>query len=237
MLRRAAICFLAGAVSLIATSAWADTVVQAGSAGALGANDSVNFAQFGGDGTAISPGTAWTSAHGHTGFVDFFSGGGSFSGNGTVADQCPASPSCSWTGGFTPGESLVWSFDGTTSGGSAPVGFRVGAMNGVGALVQSDAPGAFTASLDWFTTSLILGGSFTAASDAAGDPIFIGALDLSGAGIGAVKFNLTDGSNDLAVGTLELNGPAVTPEPASIILFTNGLLGLGFTLRKGFRRS
>lgn len=236
MLRRIVILVMAGGLYLLATSAWADTVVEVGSSAALGANDSVDFSQFGPDGTAIPAATAWTSAHGNAGFVDFFSGTGSFSGTGTVAVQCPAAPSCSWTGGFTPGESLVWSFDGTAGGGSAPVGFRVGAMRGVGALVQSDAPGSFTASLQWFTTSLFLGGSFTASSDAVGDPLFIGALDLTGRGIGAVKFNLTDGSNDLAVGTLNLNTTS-TPEPASMILLTNGLLGLGFTLRKRFARS
>ena len=219
---------------LITASALADTVVQVGSEVALGPNDSINFAQLGGDGAIIPTNTPLTTTGGKPAFIDFFGGT-----HGQVAVECPAAPSCSWTGGFTAGDSLVWSFDSGTGGGTAPVGFRLGGVEGVGALVQSDAPGQFTAQLQWFDTALVLGGTFTATSDLAGDPLFIGALDTSNNnGIGAVKFNLTDNTNDLAIDTLQLRyNTAAVPEPSFTFLLGGALVGLGWRLRRQSIRS
>src|SRR6516225_650956 len=72
-----------------------------------GANDSTSWSALGGDGTVIPQSFAATS-------TDGVAISGSFAGNsGLVAIDCPAAPSCSWTGSppFNPGDTLVWTFD------------------------------------------------------------------------------------------------------------------------------
>jgi hypothetical protein len=142
--------------------------------------------------------------------------------------QCPASPQCSWTGGFAAGDSLVWSINGSSFGGTAPLGFLLDPTRGVGAFVQADNPGPFTVQLQWFDSHGSPGGSFLATSPL-GDPIFIGALDLNpNNGIGAVAFNLTDGTNDLAVDSLQLNYFSSTqvPEPNLLVMLGSGIASL-----------
>jgi hypothetical protein len=65
-------------------------------------NDSTSWGLLGADGATIpSPFHATSS--------DVIAITGSFAGgSGLVALQCPALPSCSWTGGFPAGDHLVW---------------------------------------------------------------------------------------------------------------------------------
>lgn len=217
-----------GALTVLFTgSVFADVYSPVLTPGALGANDAINFQQLGPDSTTVSSGVALTTNTGRLAHMDVFGGANT----ALAIRDCPAAPSCSWTGAMGAGDGLVWAFDGT--GGSGPLGFRLGGVSGVGAYVQADNPGRFQVSLQWFDLGLFLAGSTTVNSDAAGDPVFIGVTDLSGAGIGAVKFDLTDSTHDFAMDTLLLKVPgAPVPEPASLFLLGGIVAGLGFLKRQ-----
>jgi hypothetical protein len=182
--------------------------------------DFTSWGGLGGDGTTIPKTFSATSLGGVT-------VSGSFAGTGgLVAVECPAAPQCSWSGSlpFTPGESLIWTFDPNANTGTAPLtlGLSKAALAG-GLDIQADSPGMFTAQVQAFNGTTLLG-TETLVSDAAGDPIFIGAKDTV-ADITSIAFDLTacTGSgcsvHDFAVGTLATNTPAVVPAP---------LIGLGF---------
>lgn len=194
-------------------------------------NDSTVWSGLGPDGTVLS-----------SPFLAISTGGnpvsGSFAGSsGLVAVQCPAAPSCSWTGGFTAGNSLVWAFDGANGVGSGPLTLGLGTAVLAGGLdLQADAPGAFTAQVEAFDASGASLGGGGVASDAAGDPVFIGVQD-SVAEITSLVFSLTGCTgtcdlNDFAVGTLLLKElttpPPPIPEPGSLFLLGSALLAVGF---------
>src|ERR1039457_2941577 len=72
----------------------------------------------------------------------------------------PLSTNCSWNGaGFTAGDSLLWAVNAYTGGnGPMTLTFASGII-GAGALIQSDVPGQFTASLHAFNGGTSLGRS------------------------------------------------------------------------------
>jgi hypothetical protein len=171
-----------------------------------GANDSTSWSALGPDATVIPKSFAATS-------TDGVAISGSFAGNsGLVAIQCSATPSCSWTGGFTAGDSLVWTFNNSinvnTGSGPLTLGLGKGCARRWCA-IQADFLGVFTAQVEAFGRSGPLGGPFTVMSDAAGDPVFIGIQDTS-AEITSLVFDLTltgcgslaCGNSDFAVDTL-----------------------------------
>jgi hypothetical protein len=193
-----------------------------------GSNDSTSWAGLGSDGTSIaSPFTATST--GGVAITGSFAGG-----TGLTSVSCPASPSCSWTGGFAAGDHLVWAFNNATGTGTGALTLSFGAAVLAGGLeLQADAPGAFTAQVQAFDGGSLLG-TESLTSDTAGDPIFIGALDTV-AEITSLSFDLTSCAagcdpHDFAVDTLLSENPSTTPpvpEPASVLLFGGALTALG----------
>jgi hypothetical protein len=179
-------------------------------------NDSTSWAGLGTDGATIPKTFSATST---AGVVI----SGSFAGNqGLAAVECPAAPTCSWNGGFTAGDHLIWTFDNSTgvNAGSGPLtlGFGTPVLAG-GLLIQSADPGMFTAQVQAFSFGISLG-TFTLASDAAGDPIFIGAKDIVPVpDITSLAFDLTActgtgcDKHSFAVDTLRSVNPGVVPAP------------------------
>jgi hypothetical protein len=196
--------------------AYADTLTQVTSSTAQAANDSLTWAQKGADGTVQAATFTATTAMANSVTV------GLGAANSVVSVVCSATP-CSWTGtGFTAGHSLLWTSD-AGNGGSGPVTLTFSkSVSGAGALIQADLPGAFTGEIQLYNGTTLLG-TYTVASDAAGDPVYLGALDTSGPNINKVVFSLTTCASlctDFGVDTVNVNAataaPAVTLTPTSL---------------------
>src|SRR5580704_5707352 len=155
---------LAAAIVLIlfaTAAAHADSVALVTSLGGLGANDTIVWSQLGADATTLTATPAFTSTHGLTGSVTLIGP------NSLVAVVCPETL-CSWNlgglTGFSSGDSLIWTADtGNSGNGPLTLNFTSKNVSGAGALIQSDAPGQFTAQIQAFegVTSL---GTFTETS-------------------------------------------------------------------------
>ena len=101
---------------------------------------------------------------------------------------------------------------------------------GVGAAIQTDVPGQFTAKLEVFN---VVGsvGFVTIASNVAGDALFVGATDSLPEITKAIFSISSPVTTDFALGTLYLANQAVaTPEPGSVFLVGGALAALAFKL-------
>ena len=192
-------------------------------------NDSTSWAGLGPDGTALGATFTATSTAGNT-ITGSLAGG-----SGLVAVA-----GVSWTpvvAPFVAGDHLVWTFNNATNTGTAPLTLAFGtAVLAGGVEIQSDAPGLFTAQVQAFDGATSLGIE-NLASDAAGDPIFIGAQDTT-ADITSVVISCTGAcaNNDFAVDTLlSINPqapPPPTPEPGTLALLGSSLLGFAALRRR-----
>jgi hypothetical protein len=212
--------------ALLAAAAHADTLVLATSSGAQGASDTVKWGQLGPNATSLGASFSSTSA-----------GGLSVTGNLSAAGAlvtvvCSATP-CSWSptgSGFAGGDSLIWTSD-TGNGGTGPLTLTFNqSVSGAGAFIQADNPGPFTAQIQAYNGTTLLG-TFTQDSDSAGDPVYIGVLDQTGANITSVTFSLTACAaicTDFGIDSASLT----TPYPAIFSLSPSSALvgGAGFTL-------
>jgi hypothetical protein len=193
---------------------------------ALGATDDATWGQLGGDRTVLGASFSANSVNSTVISGEFANGAGS-----VVSVVCFVLPSCSWLPsppGFSAGDSLIVTSNGT-GGSTGPLSLSFPAAKGAGLELQVDVPGTFTAQLSAFNGATLIA-TFTAASNAAGDPLFIGALDTS-ADITKITVNLSAcgglgcNVNDFAVNTLYLNASTGTtlPEPSSVLLLGGGL--------------
>jgi hypothetical protein len=235
MLDRTQLIRLCGLVVLLslATTAWSDTMTGVSSKASQGSNDSVLWSQLGADATVLAASVKATSGAGVAVNVAFAGA------NSLASAVCAAAPTCSWSGtGFAAGDRIIWTAD-AAAGGTGPVTMSFGtSVSGAGALIQADEPGQFTAQIQAFNGSTLLG-SFSATSNATGDAVYVGILDQTGANITSVTFSLTAcGSadancvlSDFGLDTVFLNvgsgsGTTVTLTPTSLNF---GTVALGIT--------
>jgi hypothetical protein len=169
---------------------------------------------------------------------------------GVTSVVCPAvNPvNCSWghqTSGYQDGDTVLW-LEGQDSNqnsvGTGPLtltilnqGFSFNPVFGLGLYLQSTSPGPFNASIALYNGALLLG-SHSYASNANGDPLFLGVQDTLREITSAIFTVTSCGSfacdvNDFSVDTLDIF--AAAPEPSSLAL-DGVVLALGFAVRKYF---
>lgn len=204
------------ALTLASAGAASAAITVVTNVGALGADDSINWTQLGGDYTIVSPPVAVVTTLGHNATL---SSGGSLE----KRTQGP-----SWNGNFSDGEALIWT---NQQGPDITLTFA-NLVRGVGAQIQADFFGDFTAEIIGSDGGVL--GTFTengySDSSGEGSAIFIGLLSDT-ANIKSIRFDLTsasDGStNDFAIGHVSIASGGAVPEPASWALMILGMGAVG----------
>jgi len=211
-------------------SAFAGSVACRTGAGCLNGTDFFDWTDnFGPEYTTILNGsTATSNSTLITALVNFAGGG-----DGGRRDE-----GTSWVGNFTPGDELLW----TNWPGQGPLTFTFSqAITGVGANIQADWSGAFTAFLQLYDSSSNLVWSFAEAGNSSssedGSAIFIGLADMPA--FTTAVFSLTYAADDLgdfAINQMDITTGSEVPEPALGLPLAVALMGMA-AVRRRARRS
>jgi len=227
--------------------AWANPIQGTTNPNAF-TQDSINWCQFGCNGSGhISP-QPWVSNDGATGTIGLVNGGL----QGFYSFHEGPLPAINWAGNFPSGMGVLYNgfqFGCALKGvGCQPAGIKIAfnsPVEGVGAYIQGTNHGPFSATITLFGQNGNSLGSFTAdgVSDTIeGTALFIGAS--SAVPIFAAQFdansagnpsdpNCLAGCEDFAIGTVKFGSPI--PEPSSLLLFTSSALGVAGVIRRRLR--
>jgi hypothetical protein len=186
--------------------------------------DPVNWCQFGCAAGVYSTPQAWTSVGGNTGLV----------GNTNAMDWQNLQQDTFWVGDFPSLMGLVYNGVQTISTSPTTIGIYLDQpVNGIGAWIQPDYYGQFTASITLLDGNLLPLFTYSVVGNStsvAGTGLFIGAYDSSYDIWGAI-FDAT--GSDLAIGTMKLNA---VPEPGTLLLLAPSALGLAGVIRRRLSR-
>lgn len=173
---------------------------------AIGANDQVNWSQFGDGYGANSP-------------LSFVSNG-SLNGNANASGDNGGAlfvlqQGTDWSGNFANGDNILWTGTGVNTlqiSLNSPV-------SGIGTYLDSDYYGSqfYTAQIQAYDSSNNLLGTFTN-SGAADSPAFFLGVTSSTPDISSVTYTTTAGPNagDFAIDTIYLNNPNINPPPSAV---------------------
>jgi len=144
-----------------------------------------------------------------------------------------------WGGNFAPGMGLVYNGVSTLGNGQTSIGIYLDQpVNGIGAWIQADWFGPFTASITLLDANLDPMFTYFAAGNSTNIPntaLFIGAYDGTADIWGAIFDTTANGyhDEDFAIGTAKLN---TIPEPSTLLLVGPSLLGVAGVVRRRLAR-
>ena len=197
--------------------------------------DSINFAQFGPQGTSVSNGATGTTYGGDT-FTISDSGAG-FSEYIEDYSHTVNGGGYTWAGEFANGETILFNNADT---GLTTISFATPVSSIQDVEAQANDGGAYTATLTAYSGTTDLGSVSYDAINNPGDPAVEGTipnLNFYGSGITSFTITTTNNGGGFALGGVGgLNNPpppiSGVPEPSTWLLMLAGIGGIGLALRK-----